>query len=48
MLALTSRYGINTRYEGEPHMLNDCMGLATMLDKKAKAAHDAAFFMVNL
>ena len=48
MLANNSPAGINRLYEGEPHMLNDCMGLATQLDKRAKAANDAAFFMVNL
>jgi hypothetical protein len=48
MLANNSLAGINNLYEGEPRMLNDCMGLATQLDKRAKAANNAAFFMVNL
>lgn len=46
MLANNSLAGINSFYEGEPHMLNDCMGLATtMLEDREQAAFNAAFFM---
>ena len=48
MLANNSTAGINNLYGGEPHMLKNGMGLATQLDKKAKAANNAAFFMANL
>jgi len=46
MLANKPTASINTLYEGEPHMLNDCMGLATtLLEDKVQAAFNAAFFM---
>jgi len=46
MFANNSLAGINNFYEGEPHMLNDCMGLAaTMLEDREQAAFNAAFFM---
>jgi len=49
MLANNTTAGINTLYEGAPHMLTACSMLATtQLEAKEQAAPCAAFLMINL